>query len=67
MELFVKYAGTGEKEINKNGVKEKINFHEVIGQSKNPHTGQMENTTWGKIHYDSDGGYHIIPKWSEKK
>jgi len=56
--LFNEYRGTGIKEGNN---KEIINFNQVIGQVKNPDTGQMEDTTWGKIHYDEDGGWHIVP------
>jgi hypothetical protein len=59
-ELFEKYRGTGERVGNK----EVVDFEEVIGQVKNPATGEIENTTWGKIHYDEDGGYHIVPYYS---
>lgn len=60
-ELFDKYHGTGTIEYRGNAVREIVNFNEVIGKVKNPYTREMEFTTWGKIHYDSTGGWHIVP------
>jgi len=62
-ELFNQYRGTGIITYERNGVRELINFNEVIGQVKNPYNGQMEDTTWGNIIYKNDGGYHIVPNW----
>lgn len=60
-ELFNQYRGTGKILYERGGVRELVNFKEVIGQARNPFTGQMEDTTWGKIMYANDGGYHIVP------
>lgn len=56
-ELFHQYRGIGERR----GHTEIVNFNEVIGKYKNWQTDQWEDTTWGKIHYREDGGYHIVP------
>jgi len=49
--LFNQYRGTGKIFGNK----EVVNFNEVIGKVND------QDTTWGTIHYDKNGGYHIVP------
>lgn len=58
-ELINKYAGNRNNKWQ-NANKEKINFHENIGQYYNQTTGKWEDTTWGIIHYSKDG-CHIVP------
>lgn len=62
--LIQKHAGTGIRLNGKNpgsaGYQEIINFNEFIGYAVNPDTGEKVATTWGKVHYATDG-VHIVP------
>ena len=62
-ELVAKYAGTGEW---KDSRKERVNFHEVIGQFRDLSIGKDLPTTWGIIHY-SKAGAHVVPAKPEEK
>jgi len=41
--------------------KEIVNFGEEIGIVIDQSGKILGPTTWGKIHYDKSGGYHIVP------
>jgi hypothetical protein len=43
------------------GYIEKVDFKEVIGIWKDKQGKNATPTTRGKIHYDKDGGAHIVP------
>ena len=62
--LLKDYAGTGTKVRGDipglPGYKELVNFEEFIGYSVNPTTGAKIATTYGKIHYATNG-VHIVP------
>jgi len=62
--LLKNYAGTGTKSRGlipgTPGYQEIVNFEEFIGYSINPQTKIKMATTYGKIHYASDG-VHIVP------
>jgi len=62
--LLKEYAGTGTKVRGDipglPGYKELVNFEEFIGYAVNPHTGTKTATTYGKIHYATNG-VHIVP------
>ena len=58
-QLFNEYKGTGEKIGNK---EVHVNFNETIGQYVNQETGESQATSWGTIHYDNTGGWHIVPE-----
>jgi hypothetical protein len=60
-ELFNEYKGTGIKDENK----EVVDFKEIIGLHVNEKTGAETPTTWGTIHYDKNGGYHIVPYYHQ--
>ncbi len=56
-DLVQKYKGSGERR----GVREIVDFKEVIGKWFNSENGKWEDTTWGTIHWKNDGGYHVVP------
>ncbi len=62
--LLKEYAGTGaavgELEYGA-GYKEIVNFKECIGEYYDLNTRVFSQTTRGKIHYDKNGGAHIVP------
>jgi hypothetical protein len=41
--------------------KEIVNFGEKIGIVIDQNGKNLGLTSWGKIHYDAKGGYHIVP------
>jgi tetratricopeptide (TPR) repeat protein len=43
------------------GYKEDVDFGEIIGIWKDETGSHSKPTTIGRIHYDSDGGAHIVP------
>lgn len=67
--LVKKYAGTGIKDSKiipgTPGYKEIVNFKEFIGYHVNRKTGAKTPTTWGKIHYATDG-IHIVPTFPKE-
>lgn len=42
-----------------------VNFEEPIGYAVNKENKEKISTTWGVIHYASDG-YHIVPAWPKR-
>ena len=64
--LVDEFAFTGRKDYKSSasvgmaGYREVVNFKETIGLVVNEKTGQMIETTYGKIHYANDGT-HIVP------
>ena len=58
--LLREFAGKGERI---SPTKERINFGEIIGRYYDPKTQQYYDTTWGIIHYDNNGGAHIVPAY----
>ncbi len=65
-ELVYKFAGTGIKDTKQipgsPGYKEIVNFGEFIGYHVEISTGHKTPTTWGKIHYATNG-VHIVPTY----
>lgn len=63
--LLKKYAGTGmprgQSNLGVSGFKETIVCDEIIGEWFHPDTKQYLPTRRATIHYDKDGGAHIVP------
>ena len=64
-QLLEKHAGKGHpenmKKFGEAGYKETVDFGTEIGYAVDQDTGKRTLTTRGKIHYDKNGGAHIVP------
>jgi len=64
-QLLEKHAGKGHpenmKKFGEAGYKETVDFGTEIGYAVDMNSGKRTLTTRGKIHYDKNGGAHIVP------
>ena len=44
----------------------KIDFGRIIGEVKKYDGSSLQNTTWGIVHIDKNGGAHIVPAFPDK-
>ncbi|GAB7391636.1 polymorphic toxin type 50 domain-containing protein [Lactococcus garvieae] len=59
-QLLRDFSGKG-KPTGDLGTKERVDFGKPIGKYYNNRTGEYEITNKGIIHYDKNGGAHIVP------
>ncbi len=62
--LLQEHAGKGAPKVSfkqGQGYKEVVDFKEHIGEFFDLETKQFKSTTRGTIHYDKNGGAHIVP------